>query len=196
MHLLVIVFLLVFPSVAYANAGLPMLAIVWPLSVPAFIPVVAIESWAIRRTLRIPWRVAVPTMVKANLFSTLIGIPLAWVASVAIEFLLAFLVTSVTSSRSYPPHSIGEVGRVILAAPWLGPFREGAYWIIPLAMIVLLVPFFFASFWTEAWYVARTLSPSAPEQGRRAIWNANLFSYALLFIACVMWLVFGVATHA
>jgi hypothetical protein len=61
---------------------------------------------------------------------------------------------------------------------------------------VLLVPFFFASFWAEAWYVARSLCPNAPEQARQAIWNANLISYLGLFLACVVWLAFGLATHA
>jgi hypothetical protein len=173
-----------------------MLAVVWPMSVPAFIPVVAIESWVVRRALNISWHVAITQMVKGNIFSTLVGIPLAWGASVAVEILLAFLVTHATDSKSYPPHGIGQVGRVILSAPWLGPFREGGHWIIPLAMIVLLVPFFFASFWAEAWYVGPNLCPEAPDQARRAIWKANLFSYIGLFIASVCWLAFGVVTHA
>lgn len=193
---LLILVLLAFPTVALANAGLPMLAVVWPMSVPAFIPVVAIESWVVRRALNISWRVAITQMIKGNIFSTLVGIPLAWVASFAVEILLAFVVTNVTDSKSYPPHGIGEVGRVILSAPWLGPFREGGHWIIPLAMIVLLVPFFFASFWAEAWYVGPNLCPEAPDRARRAIWNANVFSYIGLFIASVCWLAFGVVTHA
>ncbi len=196
MQLLTAFLLLLFPSIVLANAGLPMLAIVWPLSLPAFIPVIAFESWIVRRTLNTSWRVTVTQIIKANVLSTLIGIPLAWVISVALEFLLMFVVVNVAGSKSYPPHGVGEVGRVILSAPWLGPFREGGHWIVPLAMSVLLVPFFFASFWTEAWYVANTLSPSAPEQARRAIWKANLYSYLVLLLACIGWLVFGLATQA
>ncbi|WP_292931697.1 hypothetical protein [Noviherbaspirillum sp.] len=192
---LLILVLLAFPTVALANAGLPMLVIVWPMSVPAFIPVVAIESWVVRRALNISWRVAITQMMKGNLFSTLVGIPLAWVASVAVEFFLAFLVMNVTDSKSYPPHGVGKVGGVIFSAPWLGPF-EGSNWIIPLAMIVLLVPFFFASFWTEAWYVGPNLCPEAPERARRAIWNANVVSYIGLLIASVCWLAFGLMSHA
>lgn len=173
-----------------------MLAIVWPMSLPAFIPVVAIESWIVRRALNVSWRVAITQMVKGNILSTLVGIPLAWVAAVAVEFLLAFLVTNATDSKSYPPHGVGEVGRIILSAPWLGPFRDGGHWIIPLATIVLLVPFFFASFWTEAWYVSRNLCPEAPERARRALWRANAYSYIGLFVAAVCWLAFGLVTHA
>lgn len=193
---LLILVLLAFPTVAFANAGLPMLAIVWPMSVPAFIPVVAVESWVVRRALNVSWRVAITQMVKGNVFSTLVGIPLAWVASVAVGFFLALLVMNATDSKSYPPQGVGEVGRIILSAPWLGPFREGGHWIVPLAMIVLLVPFFFASFWTETWYVSRNLCPAAPKRARRAIWKANAYSYIGLFIATVCWLAFGLVNHA
>lgn len=193
---LLILVLSVFPTVALANAGLPMLAIVWPMSVPAFIPVVAVESWAVRRALNVSWRVAITQMVKGNIFSTLVGIPLAWAVSVAVKFFLAFLVMNATDLKSYPPHGVWEVGRIILSAPWLGPFREGGHWVVPLATIVLLVPFFFASFWTEAWYVSLNLCPEAPKRARRAIWNANTYSYIGLFIATVCWLVFGLVNHA
>ena len=196
MQLLTTFLLLVFPSIALADAGLPMLAIAWPLSLPAFIPVVALESWIVRRTLNISWRIAITQMVKANVLSTLIGIPLAWAVSVALELLLMFIVTNVAGSNSYPPQGVGEVGRVILSAPWLGPFEQGGYWILPVAMSILLIPFFFVSFWTEAWYVADIVFPTAPEQARRAIWKANLYSYLALFLACVGWLIFGLATHS
>ena len=196
MQLPAIVLLLAFPGMALANAGLPMLAVVWPLSLPAFIPVVAVESWVVHRALHIPWRDALEQMAKANFFSTVIGIPLAWIASVALEFSAAFLVINLTDSESYPPHGVGEVGRIILSAPWLGSFQEGGHWIVPVATTVLLLPFFFVSFWTEAWFVARSLCPVAPEKARRALWRANLFSYSGLFLACIVWLLYGLIGHA
>jgi hypothetical protein len=134
-------------------------------------------------------------MVKANVLPTLIVIPLAWAISVALEFLFMFIVKNVAGSDSYPPHGVGEVGGVLLSAPWLGPFEESGYWILPMAMSVLLIPFFFVSFRIEAWYVAQSLYPSAPGQTRRAIWKAYLCSYFVLFFACVGWLVFGLVTH-
>lgn len=195
MAFFVVVILLLWPAVAFANAGLPMLAIVWPLSIPVFVPVVALESWVVQRALGVPWKSSLTQMVKANAFSTIIGIPLAWLASVVVEFLLLYLAVHLVGVQSYPPEAVGKVGSVILSAPWLGPFEEGSYWILPLATIVLLIPFFFASFWLEAWYVARTLCPEAPARGRKAVWNANLFSYLGLLVACLVWLVFGVVTN-
>lgn len=195
MQLLIVIFLLIFPNFAFANVGLPMLVIIWPLSISAFIPIVIIESWVICRELGISWKMAIIQMSKANLFSTLIGIPFTWGVSVAFEFLLGYVTVNMIGLRSYPPTTIGNIGKVVLTAPWLGPFHEGGYWKVPLAIAVLLPVFFLASFWIEAWLVAHILYPETPAKARIAIWKANLFSYAGIFLSCVIWLGFNTITN-
>ncbi|MDP3540261.1 MAG: hypothetical protein Q8S26_16320 [Azonexus sp.] len=187
--------LLTLSAFASANAGLPMLAIVLPLSLPAFLPVIAVESWLLGRTTGTGWRAVLGPVVMANILSTLVGVPLAWIAMVALEFSLAWLSVDVFSLRSYPPSFVGEFGRIVLAAPWLGPISHGAHWILPVATITLLVPFFFASFWSEAWYLVDRFSPMAPRQVRSAIWRANLASYFMLLAACLAWLAIGLYRH-
>jgi hypothetical protein len=192
---LAFILILAIPSIALANMGLPMLAVAWPLSIPAFIPVVVLETWVVHRALNLNVHSAAIQMIKANLLSTLVGIPLAWIASVAIEMALTFLFISTNVSKSYPPHEVGEIGQVILSAPWLGPFDSGGHWIIPSAMMVLLVPFFFGSYWTEAWYLTRSKPRAERALIRRAVWNANLVSYLALLFACIGWLIFRINTH-
>ena len=195
MRLLLGFLLIAVSDMAIANTGLPMLAVVWPLSVPAIVPVIAIETYVVNRMLKVEWRHALSQMAKANLYSTYIGIPLAWVASVALEFFIGFIVTTFLGSSAYSQDALGKVAGVVLSAPWLGPFSESAHWIIPVAISVLLLPFFFASFWFEAWYLAPTLFPESRQNARRAIWNANLASYLALLAVCVISLAYGVATH-
>jgi hypothetical protein len=185
------VVLVLWPGLALANAGLPMLMVAWPLSIAALVPVVVIESWVVRRTIGLPWRASLWQMSKANAVSTLVGIPLTWIALVVIEFGLAYVVTASGISTSYPPLALGEVGGVVLASPWLGPFREGGHWIVPVATASLLVPFFFVSAWTESWVVNRSLRASDYPRLRQAVWRANLVSYVLLFVGCMGWLAYG-----
>ncbi|WP_428825935.1 hypothetical protein ACLIKD_16670 [Azonexus sp. IMCC34842] len=195
MHAFLALILLGLPALALANAGLPMLIVVWPLSLGAIIPVIALESWVVERELGVGWRIAIRQVSKANIFSTLLGLPLTWLALVVLEFVLASLVISTGASRSYPPQFFGEVGRTILAAPWLGPITRGEHWIVPVATISLLIPFFFASYWSETWLIADRLSPSTPALARQALWRANLASYLLLLAGCVVWLVIGIFLH-
>ena len=186
---------LLWPAVVHANAGLPMLLVLWPLAIVAIVPVIAVEAWVVQRGTGIPWRVSLWEMSKANLVSTLVGLPLTWVALVALEFLSGYVLVKVAKAESFPPHWLGEVGVIVLSAPWLGPFRAGGHWIIPVATATLLVPFFFVSVWIEALTVRKALSASGNADWRLVVWKANLISYGFLFVATLIWLLVGLAAH-
>ena len=187
--------LLLWPAAVYANAGLPMLMVVWPPLILALVPVVLLESWVVCRTTSVPWRSSLWSMSKANLISTLVGVPLTWVLLAGVEIIVAetFIRTGATS---YPPASVGDIGNVILSAAWLGPWGAAdTYWVVPVAVATLLVPFFFVSAWVETLVVKHSLSVSEHPRIRGAVWRANLVSYAFLFICCVGWLVYELVSH-
>jgi hypothetical protein len=83
---------------------------------------------------------------------------------------------------------------LLVGSAWLGP--TGTPWIIAAACLVLLIPFFFASYGVE-YVVVRLmmrkedLSEAALRDVRIAVRNANLVSYALLFIGTSVWLVWA-----
>lgn len=70
---------------ARADAGVPMLFVTWPGMLLALIPVVAIEALIIRPRLKLAAGDAVRFTGIANLASTVVGIPLAWLTLVAVE---------------------------------------------------------------------------------------------------------------
>ena len=194
-------FLLIFvitliPALAYANAGLPILAILWPLSLPAFFPVVFLESYVLNKNLALGYKKSFVVSIKANIGSTILGLPLAWVACFMMEMLLMFFFVEIAGSESYPPssfkalpESIHNILDVILTFPWLGPGPEGGHWVIPFATSIMLIPCFFVSYWMELYYINYKLPDFHKENVKPAVWRANLYSYGLLFIACVIWLV-------
>jgi hypothetical protein len=187
--------LLLLPDLAQANAGLPMLWILWPFAIVAIVPVVLVESWVVQRGIGLSWRVSLWEMSKANVASTLVGLPLTWIALVALEMLAAHLAISAKISDSYPPDWVGEVGAIVLSAPWLGPFRTGGHWIVPVATATLLVPFFLVSAWVEVFTVRKAFGASSNPQWRRVVWYANLASYGILFTATLVWLAIGLSAH-
>lgn len=217
-------FLLIFiitliPALAYANAGLPILAILWPLSLPAFFPVVFLESYVLNKNLALGYKKSFVVSIQANIISTIIGLPLAWVACLIMEILLMLFFVKVAGAESYPtdlfkalPESISNILDVIMTFPWLGPGPGDGHWVIPFATSIMLIPCFFVSYWMElfyidkvmaAWptgcrprsywmelfYINRELPDFHKENVKPAVWRANLYSYGLLFIACVIWLI-------
>ena len=69
-----------------ANIGVPMIFIHWPLMVCALVPVIIVEAWVIRRRLSLSVGEVWVGVGKANLLSTFVGVPLAWLAMLALEY--------------------------------------------------------------------------------------------------------------
>ncbi len=162
------------PAVAYANAGVPMLFLAMPAFLISLAPIIAIETQYISKSLGLPIGQSLKTVSLSNVASTIIGIPLAW-------FLLVVIQVVTGGGSAYGVDSVmGKILAVTWQAPWLIPYEEDLNWMIPVAGLVLLIPFFFISWWSE-YIVSKSLNKTLPP---RAIWrkvrNANLITYSLL----------------
>ncbi len=107
------------PANVLLNVGLPMLAVAWPAYWIALLPVVAIEALIARRLLGLPTLEAFALSGKANVVSTLIGIPIAWVALVALEMVMGFAVS--------PFELDAPIGTVVLfpfMSAWIFPTED------------------------------------------------------------------------
>lgn len=177
---------LLFPLPANANAGLPMIIIFWPLLCLLFIPIIFIEYGVMKRRTHAlsPSPPLFWPLVVANLFSALIGIPLTWVVLVALEIGGALLF-------SQWGLDLNNVGSYIwpLTAPWLYPNTLQHQWMIVAALLILLIPFYFISAWTEGRILAwMTKNKGDKPLIRKAAWRANLYSYLFLAIFFSPWL--------
>lgn len=165
--------LAVIPGVASANVGIPMIVVIMPVMVLSLIPIIALEAYAYARALGLAGRRATRVAVLTNLLSTFLGIPVSWGLLLVMQAVLG-------GGSPFGLETLrGKVLSVTLQAPMLIPYDD-ATWLLPTAGLVLMVPFFFASWWTEYW-LARRLLEDVP---RPAVWaavrNANLVSYGLL----------------
>lgn len=182
----VAIVILASPSTARADAGVPMLVLIWPASWVLFIPIVALESWIAGKILGIPPRRSFFAAATANAVSTLVGIPLVWVLLVLGELVLS------GGGRAFGIDSFWRrVFAVTVQAAWLIPYDSELHWMIPTAAMVLLVPFFFASVFVERLVFHRFVS-SQPDLARRWSWLANAASYGLLLVALAVMLVVAI----
>lgn len=162
------------PSMAYANAGVPMLFLAMPALLFSLVPIIAIESLYISKGLKLPIGQSLKTVSISNLASTIIGIPLTWLLLVVVQ-----MVTG--GGGAYGIDSVmGKVLAVTWQAPWLIPYEKDLDWMIPVAGLVLLVPFFFASWWSE-YFVSKKINKVLPPLSIKIkVRNANLITYSLL----------------
>src|SRR5690348_11213260 len=112
------VLLLTIPATAWADPGLPMLVLVWPASVFVLGPIIAVEAWYGQKlgfSREVAWKVA----TKANIVSTLGGIPLAWLGMLALQFLTTYPLVAAGVSL---PRAVWYYGIYwTLGAAWLAP---------------------------------------------------------------------------
>lgn len=176
-----------------ADAGIPMLVFAWPIMWVVLIPVILIEWVYLRRRCADSSRRVLKHVAVANLVSTALGIPLTWIILVFAEL--------TAQSALGKLHADGLAQKVLgiasapLQAAWLMPFEQSLYWMIPTAEAILLIPFFFASWWLEGFWLSRTLD-AHPKQLFRDAGRANLLSYCLLMAMCLGWLFWNLKTHS
>jgi hypothetical protein len=175
------------PSAAYADAGLPMLALTWPIAIDALVPVILIEAYIFKRR-GFPFGWSLKWNAIANIASTLIGIPLAWIAYLAVEMGAAYSLAAWQPKIPWLEGDTlaGKIVGVILTAPWLPPWGDQwPSWIVPAAFLILLVPFFFVS-WRFETIIIRGFNRQYDRKSiSRTCLRANLASYTLLAIFAV-----------
>ena len=171
-------------SPAWANAGIPMLALSWPVQWLAFIPVVAGEAAITSRSLQLSYRSAIKPLAVANLWSTLAGVPLAWFAMLLLEA-AGGMALSVMPDHIADSQALRFVSFPLFAA-WIGgssPLELKA------AFLVLMVVFCWVSFLVELRVLRRYFPAVDPAVLGRSAKEANIASYALL--SAVTLIVFG-----
>jgi hypothetical protein len=183
-----------------ADAGIPMIALTFPLMLMLLIPVIVIEGFLCKKWLGLTNREAMKSNAVSNLVSTLVGIPLAWAIMLGLQF--GAMASVDKRSHFWDSNSplVAVVG-FLLHSAWIPPAEGSNVWWIPAATLVLLVPFFFVSFGIEYLVMAHMIGMPSGGPGnlaypriRTAVRNANLVTYGAMFIAASIWLSYLWAT--
>ena len=177
-----------------ADVGIPMIFVQWPLMFCTLIPVIVVEALLIRRWVPLSYREAFTGITKANVISTLVGIPLAWLAMLALEFAVMLPVCLAADKWHWKLESpIFQVVGFALSAAWIAPFD--AYWSVPAAAALLLIPCFYASVWIERRVCFKSWPTADRAAVHRGVYLSNLASYAVLFVLACGWIFYKIFTQ-
>jgi hypothetical protein len=168
----------------FANAGLPMLMLGLPALLLALVPIVYLEAIYYRRRLPVTWNQALNGSWKANVWSTLVGIPLTWLALVIIEFGTMYFFGNSFNSRSpiLAESYLASYLYFVITSPLLIPVRDGLDLVIAGASMVLLLPCYLVSYLGESRVLQKKWPELDPKLIRKHVWYAHLLTYGLLFL--------------
>lgn len=175
---------------AFANVGLPTIIFVWPISWLLLLLVVPIEARVATRILNIPFKKGLGIATRANIISTIAGIPITWLLLVVVEL----LVGGGHRSTSGELMSTGEqIYHALIEGPWMVADIWAPDWAIPLSIFVMNIPFFFMSVFVEKLAVARYIdNECTAELLEKWSWEANLLSYTLINGGVLILIVVGI----
>lgn len=179
-----------------ANIGLPMILLHWPLMLAALLPIILVEAQVIRHRLPMPYRQAVIGVGRANVFSTIVGVPLAWVLMFLLQMGVMIPLTSVADKWHWAQDGpVWQVLALLAGSAWLGPGVEKTCWMVPIASAILLLPCFYLSVMLERKSCLKAWPDIEPEAVRRGVFRANVASYILLFLMACGWLAWELMVH-
>ncbi len=168
--------LVVSTAPARADAGIPMLLIVWPSSWFLLLAIIPIEAAVAVRVLKTGWKKNLIMVSVANLASTIVGIPVTWVLLVVCQMLVGGgYAYGLDTDQS-------RMLAVTLQSPWLIAPVSDLPWMIPTAAAVLCVPFFFMSVFVEELSARRFVEKKSHLLLRRWSWIANSLTYGCIVL--------------
>jgi hypothetical protein len=170
------------PVTAFADAGIPLIALTIPAMLVLIVPVTLVETLVYRHILKRKLSNCIVPVGLANLASTLIGIPLVCIYRFC-GFLLGALIVHAARVESFFQSDFGVFisrlfsGMVILRpgepiSPIEGFFIFG----VELAIAYLV------SVWYELRTMKKLLATEDPDALKKAAWISNAFSYAFLIL--------------
>jgi len=174
-------FITLFAPIASSNAGIPMLAVLWPLYWALFIPIILIEWYTVRFHFKnkAPSYLLKTTFV-SNAISTFLGIPITWGILVLIQL---FIIPGGGGFYEGLPKYVGFLAAFTVQIAWILPYGEPLInWIIPTASTFLMIIFFFTSYFIEKHSIFIIFKPKDPKLWSHAMWRANIHSYIFLYI--------------
>jgi len=163
-----------------ADAILPSLVLVWPITVLLLLPIVGVEARYARSRLNLSGWQAFRVFGVANVASTVVGFPIATAVAGAIQNRLQIRLFGTRQSNLDQWSHGGDVSQLARG------FGQYPRWTLLVAAVFMFALCFVISWWVEATYVKWWIKRRKPDAGlvnskkRRVVRNANLLSYALL----------------
>lgn len=171
--------LLLLPSPAHADAGIPMLPVKYPEILLFLAPVIGIEAAYLCSELHSRWRRTLLAVCGMNVLTMGVGYPLAWLLYVWLNQLIGFPLSSngMLQHLSWVP--VWVCTRVM--PDWGGVHQ--AIWPVLVIFVLLLMPSYLVSGVIKAWLANLFDLLHSKGDSHQAVWMANRLSYLFLAAA-------------
>lgn len=161
----------------------PIIFFSYPIFLLAAVPIIIIESALYARLLQTAYREVLRPVAVSNLVSIVIGIPIAWLLQLAIQYI----------ALGIPPKT-GHTAVILILGSAVIPGSGIGEWIVTAAAIVQLLPAYFISVFMEYNIVAGYFRMFERTEIQHAVWEVNFTSYSIMLVFYAAILIYNIAT--
>ena len=165
------------PTTALANAVIPLIFVTLPIMLYALLPIIWIEAKILKNNLNLPLKKAMISSAIANTVSTIFGIPLTWFVVALLQFISGgFFIDPNTGLDTFSQKFLVVAWHMA----WLSPIPPTHGNLALLAMLLILIAFFFVTWQIEYFIVKRMNKQLEPPLVKSVCLRANIITYGLL----------------
>lgn len=176
--------LLLFPLSSYADAGIPLIILVYPAFSLMLPFIIVLEFYILKSHLQPLAKNSLKAVIVANLTSTLLGYPLAWLISLAYQLSTLFFLSLFPNIQNFSE----EYFLYFTATAWLPPMDNVHPWLFFFTLILGLIPAFYISVYSEYWIVKKILKDiKNTKQLKDVVYTMNKYSYVGLITIIIVW---------
>lgn len=186
-----ILILLFFPSMVYANAGLPLISFEFSGLMIALVPVIIVEALILKRMLTSKYGETFLIVGISNIVTTIIGYPLSWLLRFLIEMGLSHLESFFGISLYENSYSLFFLN--LFAGAIIPQVTREFYWVIPVAIIGGLFYSFVISFLVEYFFYMKFFAGHTKKDLFRASLISNIVTYSVLISIVLAFIIYGFA---
>lgn len=158
-----------------------MLAIQLPALLAVIVPIVVIEAWFLQRRTSLSWGRSFSVTSISNLLSTVIGVPLTWFLLFGIQLGVFILAERVGVDGP------AQLFLLPFSAPWLPPVVGMTFWwMVAGAALLLSVPYYFVSVYSESWIICRLEPALAKDLILKIQKRSHIVTYSLMYCASIV----------
>ena len=186
------------PVPLLADAALPLVVFTLPAVAVSLIPVILLEGFLLKAWIPTSTIRALKASALSNIASAIAGVPLASLLANVASIAASPWIRNLTQQEHWQS-PINDVLMALANSVYISAYVGEAPWLLPAALLIILVPAFLISWWIE-YLIVRSLLRKNPDHNlpekeipsaaaiNRAVRRANFVSYVLLFAFIVIWL--------
>jgi len=181
--LIAVILLVGIPSVVFATSDIPMVSIGLPSLLTLLIPIVIFKNFYFRKQLDADGSGTFFKIFLSNTFVVIIAYPLSWLLLLGVQIFVD------KTFNFGMENTLEMICTVLFRSAWVSHSTNNFSWMVPMAGIIGLIPFYFISIFTETKILKYFFVEYEKKEIKTFVWKANTIVFSFFLALLIYFLI-------